>query len=134
MKKRTRKTTRKKKQVAAYPLIIKKLQQGEPVARRAARGSLGPNYGATEPYILRPITVADVQPGDLIYCRYGIYHGIRLVVAIDDTRGCQVVAPATGEPSGWTLQIYGKVHSISTIPDENAVSALVSNSGNQPIE
>ncbi len=57
---------------------------------------------------LAPVTLEEVQVGDIVYCKVHGRFYTHLVKAKDPKKGCQI-GNNKGNINGWTKQIFGKV-------------------------
>ena len=68
-----------------------------------------------QPHVLAPVTLSEVQVGDIVFFKvHGRYY-THLVKAIDSIKGVQI-GNNHGKINGWTKNVYGKVTKVLPIP------------------
>jgi len=86
----------------------KLLQEGKTFETSEKGNSMVPLLYSGEKHILTPITLEEVQVGDIVFCKVKGNFFTHLVTAIDERKGIQI-SNNHGHVNGWTKQVYGKV-------------------------
>jgi len=89
-----------------YKLI--KLQEGKTFVTQEFGNSMTPIIKSGQKHILSPITIDNVNVGDIVYCKIHGKFYTHLVKAINKNKGC-LIGNNHGKINGWTKNIYGKV-------------------------
>lgn len=87
---------------------IEKLEKGETFVTSEKGNSMVPKIYSGQDFKLAPITLEEVQVGDIVFARV---HGrlfTHLVHAKDPQKGLQI-GNNKGFINGWTKKVYGKV-------------------------
>jgi hypothetical protein len=86
----------------------KLLQEGKTFETSEKGNSMVPLLYSGEKHILTPITLEEVQVGDIVFCKVKGNFFTHLVTAKDEQKGAQI-SNNHGHVNGWTKQVYGKV-------------------------
>lgn len=86
----------------------KLLQEGKTFETSEKGNSMVPLLYSGEKHILTPITLEEVQIGDIVFCKVKGSYYTHLVTAKDEQKGAQI-SNNHGHVNGWTKQVYGKV-------------------------
>ena len=87
---------------------LEKLQNGESVRTSEKGNSMVPLIKSGQEHLLEPVSIEDVNVGDIVYCKVRGRFYTHLVKAIDQTKGLQI-GNNRGHINGWTKQVYGRV-------------------------
>lgn len=87
---------------------VEKLQKGETFVTKERGNSMMPLIKSGQPHKLSPVTIEEIEVGDIIYCKVKGNFYTHLVKAKDIQRGV-LIGNNRGGINGWTKQVYGKV-------------------------
>ena len=87
---------------------LEKLQNGEKVITSEKGNSMSPLIKSGQDPELSPISIDNVEVGDIVYCKVKGRFYTHLVKAIDPKKGC-LIGNNKGIINGWTKSVYGKV-------------------------
>ena len=87
---------------------LEKLQNGESFITSEKGSSMVPLIKSGQEHKLAPITLEEVQIGDIVYCRVRGNYYTHLVKAVDIQKGV-LIGNNRGGINGWTHQVFGKV-------------------------
>ncbi len=86
----------------------KALSMGRRIISKEPGNSMLPLIKSRQPVEIIPITIEDVEVGNIVYCKvHGKYY-THLVKAKDTKKGL-LISNNKGRENGWTRQVYGKV-------------------------
>ncbi len=86
---------------------LDKLQKGETFTTSEKGNSMIPLIKSGQDHILAPITLEEVEVGDIVYCKVHGRFFTHLVKAKGE-KGLQI-GNNKGHINGWTKQVFGKV-------------------------
>lgn len=87
---------------------LERLLNGETFTTSEKGNSMVPLIKSGQEHILAPISIEEINVGDIVYCKVKGKFYTHLVTAIDPKKGCQI-SNNKGVINGWTNQVYGKV-------------------------
>jgi len=87
---------------------VEKLLNGETIISKEPGNSMTPILKSHQPVLLQPVTLENINKGDIVYCKVRGNYYTHLVKSISKDRGC-LIGNNHGHNNGWTKQIYGKV-------------------------
>lgn len=87
---------------------LERLQKGETFVTSEKGNSMVPLIKSGQEHVLAPITLEEVEVGDIVYCKVKGNFYTHLVTATDVKKGCQI-SNNKGRINGWTKQVFGKV-------------------------
>lgn len=87
---------------------LERLQRGESFITSEKGNSMTPLIKSGQDHRLEPITLEDVEVGDIVYCKVRGNWYTHLVTAKNEKRGCQI-SNNKGRVNGWTKKVYGVV-------------------------
>lgn len=90
---------------------VEKLAKGESFETSEKGNSMTPLIKSGQKHILSPITLDNVEVGDIVFCKVNGRFYTHLVKAKNDKQGCQI-GNNHGHINGWTKKVYGKVTEI----------------------
>ena len=90
---------------------LERLQNGETIIASEKGNSMVPLIYSGQKHVLTPTTLADVEIGDIVYCKVGGRFFTHLITAKNDAKGCQI-SNNKGHVNGWTKNIYAKVSEV----------------------
>ena len=67
-----------------------------------------PLIKSNQEHVLEPVSIEDVKPGDIVYCKCKGNWYTHLVKAVDEKKGL-LIGNNKGGINGWTKAVYGKV-------------------------
>ena len=67
-----------------------------------------PLIKSNQEHVLEPVSIEDVKPGDIVYCKVKGNWYTHLVKAVDEKKGL-LIGNNKGGINGWTKAVYGKV-------------------------
>lgn len=83
------------------------LAAGEEVKVRPHGHSMRPKVESGATVTLRPVDVAEVSVGDIVFCKVAGNYYLHLVSAVQ-SGGCRVqISNNRGKVNGWTSSVYG---------------------------
>lgn len=88
--------------------LIEKLSKGETIKYREKGNSMLPLIKSGELLTAIPTTVADLEVGDICFCRVKGSTLTHLVTA-KDTQGRVQISNNKGHVNGWTKTVFGKI-------------------------
>jgi phage repressor protein C with HTH and peptisase S24 domain len=94
---------------------LEKLQAGETVVTSEKGNSMVPLIYSGQEHTLVPTTLAEVEVGDIVYCKVRGNMYTHLVKAKQDERGV-LIGNNHGYDNGWTTQVFGKVIEVAGVP------------------
>lgn len=87
---------------------LEELQNGRTIITSEKGNSMVPLIKSGQKHKLEPITIENVNIGDIVYCKVKGNYYTHLVKAKNDKKGC-LIGNNKGGINGWTKNIYGKV-------------------------
>ena len=90
---------------------LARLLAGEEVVSREPGNSMTPRIFSRQPVLLSPISWAQCQKGDVVYCKVRGNHYTHLVLAVNAERGC-LIGNNHGRTNGWTKKVYARVKAV----------------------
>jgi hypothetical protein len=87
---------------------VEKLARGESFETSEKGNSMVPRIHSGQKHILSPVTIEEVEVGDIVYAKVHGRFFTHLVKAKDPVKGLQI-GNNHGHINGWTRQVYGKV-------------------------
>lgn len=90
---------------------VEKLQKGESFVTSEKGNSMVPLITSGQDHMLSPVTLEELQVGDICYCKVRGNYYTHLVTAKDPNKGVQI-SNNHGYVNGWTKNVYGKVTEI----------------------
>lgn len=87
---------------------VERLQKGESFETSEKGNSMTPKIMSGQKHVLSPITMEEVQIGDIVYCKVHGRFFTHLVKAKDPIKGL-LIGNNHGHINGWSKQVYGKV-------------------------
>lgn len=87
---------------------IEKLRKGETFVTKEYGNSMTPLIKSGQEHKLSPITLEEVNVGDIIYCKVKKSIFTHLVKAKNEKLGV-LIGNNHGKINGWTKHVYGKV-------------------------
>lgn len=90
---------------------IEKLAKGESFVTSEKGNSMTPLIKSGQNHVLSPITIEEVNIGDIVFCKVSGRLFTHLVTAKDPNKGVQI-SNNHGYVNGWTRNVFGKVTEI----------------------
>lgn len=87
---------------------LEQLESGQPIITKEFGNSMMPKIKSGQLHKLAPITIAECNVGDIVYCKVHGRFYTHLVKATDPVKGL-LIGNNKGRLNGWTKQVYGKV-------------------------
>ena len=87
---------------------LEKLQNGETFVTSEKGNSMVPLIHSGEEHMLAPITLEEVEVGDIVYCKVRGNFYTHLVKAKNEQKGL-LIGNNHGKDNGWTKAVFGKV-------------------------
>lgn len=86
----------------------KLLQEGKTFETSEKGNSMTPLIKSNQKHTLAPISIEEVEVGDIVFCKVKGRYFTHLVTAKNEEKGIQI-SNNHGHVNGWTKQIFGKV-------------------------
>ena len=87
---------------------LERLLNGETFTTSEKGNSMVPLIKSGQEHILSPISIEEVEVGDIVYCKVKGNFYTHLVKAINKDQGL-LIGNNRGGINGWTRNVYGKV-------------------------
>lgn len=87
---------------------LERLQAGESFVTSEKGNSMVPLIHSGQEHMLAPITLENVEVGDIVYCKVKGNFYTHLVKAKNEQKGL-LIGNNRGGVNGWTKAVYGKV-------------------------
>ena len=84
------------------------LEEGKTFETCEKGNSMTPLIKSNQKHVLAPVKLADVNIGDIVFCKVKGSYYTHLVTAKNDKKGLQI-SNNHGYVNGWTKQVWGKV-------------------------
>ena len=90
-----------------YTNILKSLQEGKTVQFRPHGNSMTPKIKSGQLVTVIPVTLSDVQKGDVVLAKVKKHYYLHLVTAIKQNQ--VQISNNHGHVNGWASKVFGKV-------------------------
>lgn len=84
------------------------LEEGKTFETSEKGNSMTPLIKSGQKHILAPVTLENVEAGDIVFCKVKGSYYTHLVTAKNDKKGLQI-SNNHGYVNGWTKAVFGKV-------------------------